>query len=141
MRQGTAWNFYNPDDLSVQVDIIISYDLKGKRTKRIQLADGSIQILALRELIKMKRESARPQDIESDDYLERCRAMSHDDIVRFLDDFRSVHASARSKSRLISMKVSEDLLAAFKAKARLCNIAYQTQIKKLMIAWLKDSNV
>jgi len=70
-RNLTAWNFYNPDDLSVQVDIIISYDLKGKRTKRIQLADGPIQILDLRELIKMKRESARPQDIEDVQALER----------------------------------------------------------------------
>ena len=81
----------------------------------------------------------RPVQKFSDDYLERCREMSHDEIVRFLDDFRSVHAHARSKSRLISIKVPEDLLAAFKAKARLNNIAYQTQIKKLMIAWLKDT--
>ena len=81
----------------------------------------------------------RPVQKFSDDYLERCREMSHDEIVRFLDDFRSVHANSRSKSRLISMKVPEDLLAAFKAKARLNNIAYQTQIKKLMIAWLNDS--
>jgi predicted DNA binding CopG/RHH family protein len=66
--------------------------------------------------------------------------MSHDEIVRFLDDFRSVHANSRSKSRLISMKVPEDLLAAFKAKAGLYNIAYQTQIKNLMVAWLKDTN-
>lgn len=70
-RNLTAWNFYNPDDLSVQVDIIISYDLKGKRTKRIQLASGPVQILDLRELIKMKRESGRPQDIEDVHALER----------------------------------------------------------------------
>lgn len=79
----------------------------------------------------------RPVQKFSDDYLERCREMSHDDIVRFLDDFRSVHGNVPSKSRLISMKVPEDLLAAFKTKAGLCDIAYQTQIKKLMIAWLK----
>ena len=76
----------------------------------------------------------------SDEYLEQCREMSHDDIVRFLDDFRRAHGNVRSESRLISMKVPEDLLAAFRAKARLCNVPYQTQIKKLMIAWLKDSN-
>ena len=70
-RNLTAWNFYNPDDLAIQVDIIITYDLKGKRTKRIQLVDGPIQILDLRELIKMKRESARPQDIEDVNALER----------------------------------------------------------------------
>ncbi len=76
----------------------------------------------------------------SDEYLERCREMSHDEIVRFLDDFRKIHGNRRSKSQLISMKVPADLLAAFKAKARLCNMAYQTQIKKLMTEWLKDSH-
>ena len=75
----------------------------------------------------------------SDEYLERCRDMSHDDIVRFLDDFRRVHGNKRSESRLISMKVPVDLLAAFKANARLCNVPYHTQIKKLMVAWLKAS--
>jgi predicted DNA binding CopG/RHH family protein len=34
------------------------------------------------------------------------------------------------------MKVPEDLLGAFKAKARLHNVPYQTQIKKLMVDWL-----
>jgi len=76
----------------------------------------------------------------SDDYLARCREMSHEEIVRFLDDFRRVHGKRRSESKLISMKVPEDLLAAFKAKARLSNVPYQTQIKKLMVAWLKDSD-
>lgn len=70
-RNLTAWNFYNPNDLSIQVDIIITYDLKGKRTRRIQLAGGSIQILGIRELIKMKRASARPQDIEDVSALEQ----------------------------------------------------------------------
>ena len=81
----------------------------------------------------------RPVQKFSDEYLERCREMSHDEIVRFLDDFRKIHGNRRSKSQLISLKVPEDLLAAFKAKARLCNVPYQTQIKKLMTWWLKES--
>jgi len=60
-----------PKDLSEQVDVIITYDLKGKRTKRIQLADGHIQILDIRDLIRMKRESARPQDVEDVRALEK----------------------------------------------------------------------
>ena len=75
----------------------------------------------------------------SDEYLERCREMSHDEIARFLDDFRRIHGKKRSVSRLISMKVPEDLLAAFRAKAQLHNVPYQTQIKKLMTSWLKDN--
>jgi predicted nucleotidyltransferase len=70
-RNLIAWNFYNPNDLSEQVDIVITYDLKGKRTKRIQLSNGPVQILDLKELIKMKRKSARPQDIEDVLALER----------------------------------------------------------------------
>jgi len=77
----------------------------------------------------------------SDEYLERCRDMSHDEIARFLDDFRRLHGKRRSPSRLISMKVPEDLLAAFKANAKLHNVPYQTQIKRLMTAWLTDSEV
>ena len=70
-RNLLAWNFYNPNDLSEQVDIVIAYDLKRKRTKRIQLRNGPVQILVLKELIKMKRKSARPQDIEDVHALEK----------------------------------------------------------------------
>jgi hypothetical protein len=72
-RNLIAWNFYNPDDLSEQVDIIISYDLRGKRTKRIDLADGPVQILSIKDLIAMKTASGRPQDQEDVAALERLR--------------------------------------------------------------------
>ena len=70
-RNLVAWNFYNPDDLSEQVDIIITYDLKGKRTKRVALAGGTVQVLSLKDLIDMKRRSGRPQDIEDVTALEK----------------------------------------------------------------------
>ena len=72
----------------------------------------------------------------SDEYLARCREMSPDEIVRFLEDFRRIHASKPARSRLISIKIPEDLLAAFKMKAVLHRIPYQTKIKELMKAWL-----
>jgi len=70
-RKLIAWNFYNPKDLSEQVDIVITYDLKGKRTKRIDLEDTSIRILSKADLIEMKRKSGRPQDKEDVMALER----------------------------------------------------------------------
>ena len=70
-RNLIAWNFYNPDDLSEQVDIIITYDLKNKRTKRIDLAGMPVQILSLKDLIDMKQQSARPQDVEDVKALEK----------------------------------------------------------------------
>ncbi len=42
-----AWNFYNPDDLSEQVDIIITYDLKNNlRTSRIFLIDNLLAAIS-----------------------------------------------------------------------------------------------
>jgi predicted DNA binding CopG/RHH family protein len=80
----------------------------------------------------------KPVQKFSDEYLRKCAEMSHEEIVRFLDDFRRLHGTKRSPSRLISIKVPEDLLAAFKAKARLYDVRYQTQIKKLMNLWLQE---
>lgn len=70
-RNLVAWNFYNPNDLSEQVDIVITYDLRGKRTKRIDLSGGPIQILSMKDLIDMKKESGRPQDREDIAALEK----------------------------------------------------------------------
>jgi predicted DNA binding CopG/RHH family protein len=73
----------------------------------------------------------------SDDYLQRCREMSKDDIAKFLDDFRRLHGGTKSGSRLISLKVPEDLLEAFKAKSSLQGTQYQTKIKELIRDWLR----
>jgi uncharacterized protein (DUF4415 family) len=73
----------------------------------------------------------------TDDYLKECARMSPRQILQFLDDFRQLNAPrAPVKSRLISLKVDESLLGLFRARCGLENIAYQTQIKKLMRAWL-----
>jgi len=72
-RNMIAWSFYNPNDLSEQVDVIIAYDLKGKKTQRVKLPDGQVQILSIDDLIAMKRVSNRPQDKEDVTALERLR--------------------------------------------------------------------
>lgn len=68
-------------------------------------------------------------------YLESIRRVSPEEVVRFLDEFRQIHAPGRP-SRLISMRVPEPLLASFKNRCRLEGTAYQTRIKELMVAWL-----
>ncbi len=79
----------------------------------------------------------RPVQHFSQEYLEHCRAMKPDQIIRFIEDFRALHTRSRpARSRLISMKVPEDLLDAFRAKAALRGVKYQTQIKRLMRDWL-----
>ena len=74
----------------------------------------------------------------TDTNLERSRELSPDEIVKFLDDFRQLHGSSRPKSKLISIKIPENLLSAFKTKASINGVPYQTQIKRLMRAWLDE---
>lgn len=64
-RNLIAWNFYDPSNPLHQVDIIINYDLKNaSNTKKIKTPLGAIRILSLKDLIKMKEASGRPQDLE-----------------------------------------------------------------------------
>jgi len=70
-RNLIGWNFYNPDNLTEQVGVVINYDLKGKKLKRITTADSTINILNIKDLIKMKNASGRPQDIEDVKALEK----------------------------------------------------------------------
>ena len=63
-RNMIAWNFHDPDETLEQVDVVINYDLAGRRTKRFELPSGPIEVLSLPDLIAMKRDSGRPQDLE-----------------------------------------------------------------------------
>ena len=79
----------------------------------------------------------KPVQYFSDEYLEHCRKMTPDQIVRFLDDFRKLQsAGPAAPSKLISLKVPEDLLRTFRARCELEGTKYQSQIKKLMSDWL-----
>lgn len=80
----------------------------------------------------------RPVQTFSDEYLDQCRRMTPDQVIRFLEDFRTLQSSRPSRSKLISLKVPEDLLAAFRARAELAGVPYQTLIKQLMRDWLMD---
>ena len=81
--------------------------------------------------------STRPVQYFSKEYLEQCKRMKPEDILRFLDAFRGLYSpAARRESRSISMRVPENLLEAFKAKANLHDVPYQTQIKRLMMDWV-----
>ena len=64
--------------------------------------------------------------------------MTPEQILRYLDDFRRLHGSRPARSKLISIKVPEDLLNAFRTRAAIANTPYQTQIKTLMKAWLLE---
>ena len=72
-RNLIAWNFFNPADVSQQVDIVITYDLKGSTRIRKHSQAGVIQVLSLDELMTMKKESGRQQDLEDVKALEKLK--------------------------------------------------------------------
>lgn len=72
-RRLIAWNFYDPKNLANQVDVIITFDMKGKKRERLQTSSGDVYILNIDDLIQMKRESGRKQDIEDAQALDRLK--------------------------------------------------------------------
>lgn len=62
-RNLIAWNFYNPINPTEQIDIIITFDLSKKKTVNKKIQSYFIKILDKEELIKMKKNSGRKQDL------------------------------------------------------------------------------
>jgi len=63
-------------------------------------------------------------------------------IAEFLEMFRELtDPRARHPHTLISLKVPQPLLAAFRFKAKQQGIPYQTMIKRLMVEWLKSQTL
>jgi predicted DNA binding CopG/RHH family protein len=77
----------------------------------------------------------------SPEYLEHCKKMSTDEIAEFLESYRLLHQASQveEKSKLISIKMPEHLLRAFRGKCKLHGMKYQTQIKRLMLEWVQES--
>ena len=83
----------------------------------------------------------RPVQYFTDEYLAQCSEATPSQILAYLEQFRLMQAYANqpstpTKSKLISLKVPEDLLDTFRAKCSVENVKYQTQIKVLMKSWL-----
>lgn len=70
------------------------------------------------------------------EYLERCANLTPDQIIEFLENYRALVAKVPEKCKLISLKIEPSFLNAFKQKADLEGIHYQTKIKELMREWL-----
>ena len=77
----------------------------------------------------------------SEEYLKHCQAMTPNQIMEFLEGFRKLHGvkNPKEKSRLISIKIPENLLRVFRAQCDLKGTPYQTQIKNLMKEWVNPT--
>ena len=74
--------------------------------------------------------------IFSEESLKNTKGMTPEQIIKFLEDFRSLHLKKEPvKSKLISIRIPEDLLNVFKVKSKINKISYQAKIKELMKEW------
>ncbi|MBP9837643.1 MAG: hypothetical protein KBC84_02915 [Proteobacteria bacterium] len=74
--------------------------------------------------------------IFSDEALENSKRLTPTEVAQFLEEYRLMHENVELKSKLISIRIPECLLEAFKLKCKTTNIPYQAMIKKLMKEWL-----
>lgn len=70
-RNLIAWNFYNPVRPSEQVDIIITHDLSDMDFITVNYGQTPIRIISKKDLIQMKKESGRKQDLLDIEALEK----------------------------------------------------------------------
>ncbi|WP_415061222.1 nucleotidyl transferase AbiEii/AbiGii toxin family protein [Bdellovibrio sp.] len=62
-RNLIAWSFVDYRNPSRQVDILITKNLSEMDIEKISVAGRKISVVTLQELLKMKQESGRPQDL------------------------------------------------------------------------------
>ena len=58
------WDLHNPEDPSQRVDIVMDADLKDLEVVMVEANGRALPVVAREPLIKMKRRSGRPQDLE-----------------------------------------------------------------------------
>jgi hypothetical protein len=63
-RNMAAWSFVNPDNPVELVDIVITHDLKDMKIKKVPAGEASLPVVSAADLIRMKKASGRPQDLE-----------------------------------------------------------------------------
>ena len=62
-RNLIAWSFVDYSNPSRQVDILITKDLRKLEVQKILVGGRKVSVVSLKELLKMKIESGRPQDL------------------------------------------------------------------------------
>lgn len=62
-RNLIAWSFVDSKNPSRQVDVLITKDLKDLKVEKISVGGRKISVASLKDILKMKEEAGRPQDL------------------------------------------------------------------------------
>jgi len=129
-RNLIAWSFTNLKNPTQVVDIIITHDLANLKTKTMKLHGVAVPVLSKDSLINMKKAK---QFNKSENRLKP------EDALQFLEDFQNTVHGRDSKTKLISLRVPENVLNAFKVAAKQQNKKYQSVIVQLMREWISGN--
>jgi hypothetical protein len=72
-RNLSAWSFINPDNPLEVVDILITEDVNKLRVVTKKAFGMNIRVVAIPDLIAIKKQSSRPQDLEDIRALEKLK--------------------------------------------------------------------
>ncbi len=61
-------------------------------------------------------------------------------IAKFLEDFQHMIAGIDDKTKMISLRVPENILSAFKFKAERQKLKYQSVVIDLMRKWIQEQS-
>lgn len=78
----------------------------------------------------------KPIQYFTKEYLERCKSLTPEQIIEFVENYRDLVGKKPEKCQQICLKIEPSLLSAFKLQASLEGVPYQAKIKELMHNWL-----
>ena len=62
-RNLIAWNFYNINDPTEQIDVLINHDVSDFKIEKFKVDILEFKVISKEDLIKMKKKSGRPKDL------------------------------------------------------------------------------
>ena len=62
-RNLIAWNFYNENEPTEQVDILITHDVSDFKSEKFRVGELELKVISKDDLIKMKKKSGRDKDL------------------------------------------------------------------------------
>ena len=75
-KNAKVLTFYNPESQLLQIDVLLTKNLSDVKHTRKRIDDFEISVVDYEDLLKMKKETARPTDLIDIEKLEELRKLS-----------------------------------------------------------------
>ena len=62
-RNLIAWNFYNENDPTDQIDILINHDVSDFKSEKFRVGQLEFKVISKKDLIRMKKKAGRDKDL------------------------------------------------------------------------------